>query len=105
MPVPLRRIIGPRTRTWAEVAFLVRLVISLIWRGSWWVRALLDQAPLRCGVPAAPRPVRIRRRFHWRLKTARLPPYSITPTDIVPFLRNVLRCFAPDGFFSWTTSA
>src|SRR6202521_1117466 len=105
MRVRFPRIIGPRTRRLAEAAFWERLVTSLIWRVSWWVRGLLGQAPVQCGVAVALRPIRTLRRFHWSLRMARLPPFSTTPTGIVPFRRSVLRYLPQGGFFSWKTSA
>src|SRR6266571_6167330 len=104
MRVQFARIIGHRTRRLAEGAFLERLVTSLIWPVSSWARGLSGQAPVQCVVGMALHLVWILCRFHWSLKTARLPPFSITPTGIVPFRRSGLRCLPQGGFFRWKTS-
>src|SRR5690242_2574076 len=55
------------------------------------------------GAAITVRPVLILHTLHWDLRTARLPPFNTTPTDIVRFRRSVLRYSRLDGFSSWKT--
>src|SRR5690242_5244651 len=48
-------------------------------------------------------PVLIPHTLHWNLRTARLPPFNTSLTDMVPFRKSVLKCLSLDGFFSWKT--